>query len=185
MKFVVAFSSPKRSAKTVATAARHARALDAELVILRIVPDPSKVGVIAQLISSGRPEDKARQQVDRVVEKLRAEGLKASGIVKVGEVASDIVQTTKELGADMLFLGTSSCGRSGFFMTKTDPVVRYLVDNAPVTICMVRNDGDGPAYNEVDPGDQDDIDDIADDGESAAGEPVADQENSEDSEKSG
>jgi len=47
MKFVVAFSSPKRSAMTVERAAAHAKAMNAEVVLLRIVPDPEKVGVTA------------------------------------------------------------------------------------------------------------------------------------------
>ncbi len=61
MKFMVAFSSPKRSARTVETAAAHAKALDAELILLRVIPDPNKVGVVAQLIATDRPVEKARE----------------------------------------------------------------------------------------------------------------------------
>ncbi len=44
MKFAVAFSSPKRSAKTIEIAAAQAKAVNAELVLLRIIPDPEKSG---------------------------------------------------------------------------------------------------------------------------------------------
>ena len=66
MRFAVAFSSPKRSAKTIEIAAAQAKAVNAELVLLRIIPDPEKVGVVAQLISSDRPQDKARMQIDEL-----------------------------------------------------------------------------------------------------------------------
>lgn len=139
MKFVVAFSSPKRSAKTVDAAARHARALGAELVLLRVVPDPTKVGVVAQLISTERPLDKAKSQVDEVVARLKESGVEASGIVKVGEVAKSIVETTQQLGADMLFVGTTDVTKhpSNFFF-KRDPIVNYLVDNCGSALVLIR-----------------------------------------------
>lgn len=139
MKFVVAFSSPKRSARTVDAAAKQARAIGADLVLLRIIPDPEKVGVVAQLISTERPQEKAQSQVDEVSAQLREQGINASGIVKVGEVAKAIVATAEELKADMLFVGTTSVG-GGFFLMKKDPIVHYLVDNCPVNLCLIRSD---------------------------------------------
>lgn len=141
MKFVVAFSSPKRSSKTVETAARHARALGAELVLFRVVPDPEKVGVVAQLISTDRPMDKAKSQVDEVVGRLKAAGIDASGVVKIGEVAKSIAEFAREQNADMLFIGTTDVMKKGganSFFFKRDPVVNYLVDHCPVELCLVR-----------------------------------------------
>jgi len=139
MKFVVAFSSPKRSAKTVDMAARHARALGAEVVLLRVVPDPEKVGVVAQLISTDRPLDKARSQVDEVVARLKRSGIEASGIVKVGEVAKSITETVHSLNADLLFVGTTDVAKNPpSFFFKRDPILNYLVDNCATDLCLVR-----------------------------------------------
>ncbi len=141
MKFVVAFSSPKRSAKTVERAAQHAKALNAELVLLRIIPDPEKVGVVAQLISTDRPIDKAHQQVNEVVGKLQEQGVNASGLVRVGEVTKALVKiTTEELKADMVFVGTANVGGKSFFMMEKDPIVHYLVNNCPISLCLVRHE---------------------------------------------
>lgn len=140
MKFVVAFSSPKRSEKTVRLAAAKAKALDAELVLLRILPDPGKVGVVAQLISTDRPMNKVKAQIDKIVEQLKSEGIKASGVIKVGEVAKGIVATVKELQADLLFVGTSPIGQRHFFAIGTDPIARYLFNHCPTSICFVRGD---------------------------------------------
>jgi nucleotide-binding universal stress UspA family protein len=142
MKFIVAFSSPKRSAKTVEQAAQYARALDAELILLRIIPDAEKVGVVAQLISTDKPIDKAQLQIDEAVAKLKEQGLKASGMVRVGQVAKSLVKiASDELKADMIFVGTAEVGGRGFFMMEKDPIVHYLVDNCPVTLCLVRSGG--------------------------------------------
>jgi nucleotide-binding universal stress UspA family protein len=140
MKFVVAFSSPKRSEKTVRLAAAQAKALDAELILLRIVPDPAKVGVVAQLISTDRPYNTATRQVDTIVEKLRSEGVNASGLVKVGQVAKGIVSTIKDLHADLLFLGTSGTGTRRLFALGQDPIARYVFDHCPISVCFVRGD---------------------------------------------
>jgi nucleotide-binding universal stress UspA family protein len=138
MKFVVAFSSPKRSAMTVERAAAHAKALNADVVLLRIVPDPEKVGVIAQLISTDRPLDKATKQVESVAAKLRARGINATGIVKIGAVAKTIASAAQELGADLLFVGTADAKGGGIFMMKSDPIVKYLVEHCPVNLMLVR-----------------------------------------------
>ncbi|HEY9682749.1 MAG TPA: universal stress protein [Oculatellaceae cyanobacterium] len=142
MKFVVAFSSPKRSEKTVRLAAAKAKALDAELVLLRILPDPGKVGVVAQLISTDRPMNKVTAQINSMVEKLKAEGIKASGVIKVGEVAKGIITAVKEEKADILFVGTSPIGGRHFFALGTDPIARYLFNHCPTSICFVRGDID-------------------------------------------
>ena len=141
MKFMVAFSSPKRSAKTVERAASLAKATGSEVILVRIIPDPEKVGIVAQLITSERPIDKAQQQIDTVVAKLKSEGVEASGVVRVGQVTKTLLKmAVEELKVDMIFVGTANVGGKSFFMLEKDPIVHYLVDNCPVTICLVRHD---------------------------------------------
>jgi nucleotide-binding universal stress UspA family protein len=140
MKFMVAFSSPKRSAKTVEVAAQHARALNAELILLRVIPDPDKVGVVAQLIASERPTEKAQEQIEQVVAELKQQGLNASGLVKVGEVAPGIIQTAQEMNIDLLFVGTAKTETRPFFLMDKDPIAHYLVDHCPLPLCLIRHD---------------------------------------------
>lgn len=140
MKFMVAFSSPKRSSPVVTVAARHAMATEAELILVRILPDAEKVGVIAQLIATDRPQEKAQKQIDMMVAKLKEKGINARGDLRVGEVAPGLVKAAVELGVNMLFVGTMNLHqRPRFYMTR-DPVVHYLVDKCPISLCLVRAD---------------------------------------------
>ncbi|HEY9791661.1 MAG TPA: universal stress protein [Candidatus Obscuribacterales bacterium] len=140
MKLMVAFSSPKRSAKTVAVASQYARALNAELVLMRVVPAAEKMGIVAQLIATDRPAEKAQSQIDAVVAQLQAQGINATGLVRIGEVAHGIISAAMEIGANMVFVGTTSFQpKPRFFMSK-DPIVHYLVDRCPISLCLVRND---------------------------------------------
>jgi nucleotide-binding universal stress UspA family protein len=144
MKFMVAFSSPKRSARTVETAAQHAKALNAELILMRVIPDPEKVGVVAQLIATDRPVEKAREQVETVAAQLKEQGINASGLVNVGEVAPGIVQAAVELGVDLLFVGTTGTAQAKtFFLMERDPIVHYLVDKSPISLVLVRGEPAG------------------------------------------
>lgn len=155
MKLMVAFSSPKRSSKTMSVAAQHAKALNAELVVVRVVPDAEKVGVIAQLIESDRPAEKAQQQIDAAVAQLKSEGINASGAVRVGEVAPGIVKAAEEMNASMLFVGTMSFHpKPRFFMAK-DPIVHYLVDHCPISLVLVRHDEVGEGVLTDDYGEED------------------------------
>jgi nucleotide-binding universal stress UspA family protein len=140
MKIVVAFSSPKRSAKTVEAAAMQAKALNAEMVLLRIIPDPEKLGVVAQLISTERPVETANSQLTAIVDRLKEDGINASFVVKVGEVAKGIMQTSIELNADLIFVGTTNIEKRPLFLMKKDPIVHYLVDHCPISLCLVRRD---------------------------------------------
>lgn len=140
MKFMVGFSSPKRSARTVETAAQHAKALGAELIIMRMVPDPEKVGVVAQLIATDRPAEKAREQIDEVVRQLKEKGIDARGVVKIGEVAPGIIKFAQEEQVDLLFIGTRNMETRPLFMMERDPILHYLVDRCPIPLCLIRHD---------------------------------------------
>jgi nucleotide-binding universal stress UspA family protein len=140
MILMVAFSSPKRSAKTVSVAAEYARALNAELVLARVVPAAEKVGVVAQLIATERPMEKAQSQIDQIVGELRAQGINARGLVMKGPVAPGIITAAEQLGASMVFVGTSSFQPKPRFLMAKDPIVHYLVDHCPISLVLVRND---------------------------------------------
>ncbi len=152
---MVAFSSPKRSARTVEVAAKHAKALHAEIILMRVIPDPEKVGVVAQLIATDRPVDKAESQVKQVADGLRNEGISARGVVKIGEVAPGILKAALDEQVDMLFVGTTGIEQTPFFLMQKDPIVHYLVDRCPISLCLVRHedimeseDADTPAAEE-------------------------------------
>jgi len=138
MKFLVAFASPKRSAHTLDVAASHARALSAELYLLRVIPDPKRVGVVAELIASDLPMEKAKGQIAQAVAGLKEQGFKVSGEVRIGRVARTIIAVAKEIDADMVFIGTIGLPTSPFFMIPKDPIVHYLVEHCPTSICLVR-----------------------------------------------
>src|SRR5580658_9404801 len=123
MKFMVAFSSPKRSAKTIEVAAQHAKALGAEMILLKIVPDPHKVGVVAELIATDRPINKAQEQIDQAISQLLAQGLTATGKVLIGEVAPGIIKAAEELKVDMLFVGTTTTEKPPLFLMEREPIV--------------------------------------------------------------
>lgn len=155
-KFLVAFSSPKRSSPVVNVAAAHAQALNGELILLRILPDAEKVGVVAQLIATDRPQEKAQQQIDLVVSRLKDKGIKASGILRVGEVGPGIIKVSEELKVNLVFIGTMNLHlRPRFYMAR-DPIVHYLVDNLPLTLCLVRPDDPMATTKFFDPAGTDD-----------------------------
>lgn len=49
----------------------------------------------------------------------------------------------------MLFVGTTNIGGGKFFLMKKDPIVHYLVDHCPITLCLVRHDSTAEATVEA------------------------------------
>jgi nucleotide-binding universal stress UspA family protein len=144
MIFLVAFSSPKRSAHTLDVAAEHAKALHAELFLLRVIPDPKRVGVVAELIASDRPMEKAKSQIDAALASLKEQGIKATGEVRVGRVARTIIGVAEEIMADIIFIGSIDHANFPFYIMPKDPIVHYLVENCPISICLVKAKPENP-----------------------------------------
>ncbi len=138
MKFLVAFSSPKRSAHTLDMAVEHAKALEAELFLLRVIPDPKRVGVVAELIATDRPMEKAKAQIDAALASLKEQGIKASGEVRMGRVARTIITVAEEIAADLIFIGSIDHANFPFYIMPKDPIVHYLVENCPISVCLVK-----------------------------------------------
>jgi len=139
MKFMVAFASPKRSRKIVNLAAQNAKAMDAEVVVVRVIADPAKVGIVAELIATDTPKETAERQIEEVVGQLQAQGIKASGLLKVGPVADTLVSTAQELGADVVYIGSAPVKPKSFSITIKDPILHYMVDNCPVALLIARD----------------------------------------------
>ncbi|MEZ4487652.1 MAG: universal stress protein [Cyanobacteriota/Melainabacteria group bacterium] len=135
---MVAVTSPKKSENVIGVAAAHALGMGAELIVLRVIPDPVKVGVVAQLISSERPLEKATEHIDKIVEDLKRRGINVRGEIRTGKVASTIVKTAEEEDVDILFAGACHPDDRGFLMNRRDPIMEYLVDKLPTTLCIVR-----------------------------------------------
>ncbi|MBK9143906.1 MAG: universal stress protein [Candidatus Melainabacteria bacterium] len=148
-------TTPKKSARLIAAAGRHARALEAEVFLLRVVPDPSKVGVIAQLISSGRPQDKARQHIEIMVEQLKSMNVNASGEVRMGAVGDTILTFAREIKADLIIVGASDPKDKNVFLMRTDPIVDYLVDQSDISLFVIKGI---PLDSYTDPEDADEED---------------------------
>ena len=142
MKYMVAFITRKRSLKTAEMAADQARAHNAEVLIVKVIPDPHKVGTVAELIATERPMNKAREQVEAMAQELRDKGINAQGIVWVDEVAQGIVNAAVKHNVDLLFVGTvnSAPGHMKSFFMQKDPIAHYVIDHCPISVCLVRQE---------------------------------------------
>jgi nucleotide-binding universal stress UspA family protein len=129
MKFLVAYSSPRRSAYTLEIATNHAKAFNAELFLLKVIPDPKRIGVVAELIATDRPREKAESQIAQAKATLEEQGIKVSTEVRVGRVARTILAVAREINADMIFVGTTGLVASPLLGMPRDPIAHYLVDN--------------------------------------------------------
>lgn len=136
MKYMVAFISQKRSAEVLKTAGTFAKASGAEVVVLKIIPDPQKVGVVAQVFATERPTMKAEEQVQAAASALRDTGITANALVVVDEVAQGIVRAAKDQKIDMLFLG--SVRKNEKSIMGDDPIAKYVIEHCPTSVCLIK-----------------------------------------------
>jgi nucleotide-binding universal stress UspA family protein len=123
--------SPLGEAK-LPVAEDQARAFDAELILLHVLPpealDPS--GAVS-------PEEAhARTYLDTVAARMRAEGVTAYGLVRAGPAAQTIVDEARERAVDLIVLGANV--RSTLPRAVLGSVADEVVRNAPCPVLLVR-----------------------------------------------
>jgi nucleotide-binding universal stress UspA family protein len=124
-----------------AAAARLAHALDAEIVVLHVVPE-------LQIYGSGRVKiphlvalkaarvAAATAAVRERVTALRSRALRATGVVRFGPIAGHIIATARRRRCAMIVLGTR--GRGGIGRWLLGSTAARVIRVAPCPVLTVR-----------------------------------------------
>jgi nucleotide-binding universal stress UspA family protein len=131
----------RASASAEAEVARLARGLDAEIVVLHVVPEVEMYGAgrvkIADLMALRAARlASAERQVRARVAALRSRGLRARGVVRSGPAHRQIVATARGQGCAMIVMATRGRGRVARWLlgSTADRVIR----SAPCPVLTVR-----------------------------------------------
>ena len=101
-KLLVAVADRESSRKAIQTASTYARALNAELILVNVLGDPHRVGVVAQLIESDLPVIEAKLWLKETIDSLSAVGVTSSFLLLRGEVGAVIVREAVEQAAQLV-----------------------------------------------------------------------------------
>jgi nucleotide-binding universal stress UspA family protein len=113
-------------------AIEQARALDAELILLHVLPERA-----AGDGGSVSPEEsQARAYLDAISLHIRSEGIAARPLVRFGPVAATVVEVARELQADLIIIGSNL--RGGLTRLFPGAIADEIVHNAPCPVLLVR-----------------------------------------------
>lgn len=118
-----------------------AKCMDSEIVLLRIVSLPASVYAAAadpRLAIDIRDDvrEDAKDYLNGIAAKLRAEGIKSSVEIAMGVVAETIQDLAANVHADLIAMSTH--GRGGLARLMIGSVADQLIRNAHVPILLVR-----------------------------------------------
>ena len=123
--------SPVGEEKLV-VATEQARAFDAELILLHVLPRGATDPTGAVSVEEAR----IRTFLDTVTSRLHADGFRASGIVRIGSTGATIVKESVDIGIDLIVMGSSI--RAGFPRVMLGTVADEVVRTATCPILLVR-----------------------------------------------
>ncbi len=139
-KIVVALDGSEAAAKAFSVALGLAQAQKADLGICSVVdpiaitatspPSPAMDLVVRDM------EIAARRLVTDAIERAHREGVTATGQIRTGVPAFELLKYTERLGADLIVMGTH--GRRGFSHFLMGSVAEVILRESQVPVLVVR-----------------------------------------------
>ena len=138
MKILVAHDGSAHADKALAEASRMAVQMGAEVTIMTVAPDlcltevsDSECKMITESLLS-----EAEGAMKKVAAELATRGVPAEIVIKDGHPAEMIIDTAKEIGADLIVVG--SHGRHGAKRFFLGSVSAKVVEHAPCHILVIK-----------------------------------------------
>jgi nucleotide-binding universal stress UspA family protein len=129
-RILVPLDLNRLSEAKVPVAEAQARAFDAEIILLHVVP-PDRSG---EEISSH--EAQARTYLDAITARLRSEGIKVSPLLRSGPPAETILEEIDAQRADLVILGSDV--RRGLSRLLLGSVAEEIIAKAPCPVLLIR-----------------------------------------------
>ncbi len=138
--FVVGHDGSKGSDRAIAFAVARAKAGGAELRIAHILEWSAYSFLTPEELEARHKRrqqemERAEKDVDPVVERVRAEGIPASAVIRYGHVAEILCKIAEEVGAAQIFIGRTGHSKLGARLFGSVPGA--LMQSAPVPVTVV------------------------------------------------
>ena len=134
---VVATDFSEQSSSTLRYAQAIALRHGAKLVLVHVI-DPIGYAFPTGVPSALSADQAALKELNRVEERLRADGIPVHSVVETGDICELILQTVRDDGGDLLVLGTR--GRTGLGRAALGEVARQLLAKTECPILTVTPD---------------------------------------------
>lgn len=138
MRILVAHDGSAQADKALHEASRMAEKLGAEITIMTVAPDlcltevsDSECKLITESLFS-----EAEGSMKKVTNELAAKGIKAAIVIKNGHPAEEILDAAKQIGADMIVVG--SHGRHGATRFFLGSVSSKIVEHAACHVLVIK-----------------------------------------------
>lgn len=138
MKILVAHDGSAQADKALQEAGKMATQMSAEISVISVAPDlclTEVSGDECKLITESLFSE-AEGSMKKVTAELAAKGIKADIIIKDGHPAEKIMDTAKEIGADMIVVG--SHGKHGVKRLYLGSVSAKIVEHAPCHVLVIK-----------------------------------------------
>jgi nucleotide-binding universal stress UspA family protein len=122
------------SERAIELAAGLARALRARVTVVHVV-EMSEAASPATALATERTwprATRARAEIDRTVDRLRARGVKTEGLLRFGLLPERIFEVGREIGADLIVTGTRP--RKGFARLWYRSIAEELLRDSPIPV---------------------------------------------------
>jgi universal stress protein A len=136
---LVPFDFSDGARRALAHAVASARAFNARLTLLHVVHLPylgTGFGPGEGLALEARLVEEMSSQLGVIADEVRAQGVAANAVVRVGHPSSEVVEAARRDDIDFIVMGTH--GRTGLMHVLLGSVAERVVRHAPCPVTVVR-----------------------------------------------
>ncbi|MFZ5759019.1 MAG: universal stress protein [Thermodesulfobacteriota bacterium] len=139
MKILIAHDGSAHADKALQEASKMAELMAAELTVMTVAPDlclSEDISENDQVYITESLFLEAEGAMKKVTDELAAKGIKADIVIKDGHPAEKIIDTAKEIRADLIVVG--SHGRHGAKRFFLGSVSAKIVEHAPCHVLVIK-----------------------------------------------
>ena len=131
----------EESSRVVDYAAMMAKKMDAQLVLVHVIPDfVEYVGAAPLVVSVSALMkeilEESEEKIKKILIPLLADRVKVSSIITSGEIATGVLTTAVEGQFDLIIMGTQ--GKSGMEGLLFGSVAQKVVQNSPIPVLTLK-----------------------------------------------
>lgn len=133
-KILVAYDGSDNSKEALSQAVELAKCTTSSIILLTVLPSTTRMFAFDDLLVPDTFKSKALKMVKEAANRIQ--GISVTGIIREGDIASEILKASEDLGCDLIVIGSRGLGKIDRFLLGS--VAEKVMKHSSKSVLMTR-----------------------------------------------